>query len=167
MSAQLNTNAGMRPVWQHNCPKCRFLGNFHDRDDVGVSDLWFCQASGNQPLNSALIARHGDEAIDYMSIDVSTALTNCREPAMLGIYPNFTSRNAMWLLAINVAIRAGYLEERVLRGDSADSVSIAGFKAFAARRGMSLQPSKPEHRVDREFVSMRTQDAWLVWKELR
>lgn len=52
-----------RPVYQHDCEQCHFLGNCRGDEDDLVYDLYSC-TKGPGPT---LIARYGDEGHEYRS----------------------------------------------------------------------------------------------------
>lgn len=46
------------PRYQHDCERCQFLGQHNE------ADLYFCERVGFGPT---VIARYGDEGLDYIS----------------------------------------------------------------------------------------------------
>jgi hypothetical protein len=47
-----------KPQFQHDCPRCTFLGAFNHHD------LYHCTQGGGHPT---VIARYGDDGWDYLS----------------------------------------------------------------------------------------------------
>lgn len=55
-------NAHMNnPIFKHDCPKCKFLGNYFNLD------VYICESDPNNKLFTSIIARHGDKGEEYAS----------------------------------------------------------------------------------------------------
>lgn len=72
-----------KPLYEHDCPKCTFLGTFYSIEHEAVCDLYHCPQGGF----ATVIARYSSDLPDYSSgmefgrLGIHSDLTEAHERA--------------------------------------------------------------------------------------